>query len=250
MSLRDAFNAEHTLIFGHRGASHYAPMNTIPAFEMAAELGADGVELDVHRSVDGHAVVVHDFTVDATTDGTGEVAQMTLADLRNLDAGSWKASHYAGVRIPTLDEVFEAIGQRLFINVEIKSTALRSDGIEQLVADGIRRHNLVDRVVVSSFNPLALRRFHRVLPEALIGYLVSDELPFFVGWFAIGMTYHAYHPNERMLTPALIEKYKARGHWINTWTVNDPARARALAALKLDALITDQPDVIREALDA
>src|SRR5690606_28189003 len=117
-----------TLVFGHRGAKAYAPMNTIPAFELAAEQGADGIELDVHRSKDGHAVIVHDFTVDETTDGNGTVTEMTLAQLKELDAGSWFGEGFHGVQIPTLDEVFEAVGERLLINVEIKSNMQDTDG--------------------------------------------------------------------------------------------------------------------------
>ncbi|MBC7809703.1 MAG: glycerophosphodiester phosphodiesterase, partial [Burkholderiales bacterium] len=147
-----------TLVFGHRGAKAYAPMNTLPAYELAAEQGAHGIELDVHRSKDGYAVIVHDFKVDATSDGKGLVTEMTLAQLKRLDAGAWFDPKFAGTRIPTLDEVFESVGQRLFVNVEIKSDSLETDGVEQVVADCITRHNMQSRVIVSSFNPYTLHR--------------------------------------------------------------------------------------------
>nr|MCU0514644.1 glycerophosphodiester phosphodiesterase [Anaerolineae bacterium] len=148
------FPAGQTLVFGHRGAKAYAPMNTLPAFELAATQGAHGIELDVHRSRDGYPVIVHDFTVDHTTDGRGLVTALTLAELKALDAGSWFSPAFAGTRIPTLDEVFAAVGQRLYINVEIKAAHEDSDGVEQVVADCIVRHAMQRRVLVSSFNPL------------------------------------------------------------------------------------------------
>ncbi|PJF42129.1 MAG: glycerophosphodiester phosphodiesterase, partial [Phototrophicales bacterium] len=151
MKLIDVLNSGETVVFGHRGANAYTPMNTLPAFELAAQQGAIGIELDVHRSQDGQVVLMHDFTIDATTNGTGVVTEMTLAQLKALDAGSWKDERFIGTQIPTLDEVFEAVGARLFINVEIKSKTLKTDGIEALVAQKIQQFGMKDRVIVSSF---------------------------------------------------------------------------------------------------
>ena len=106
-----------TLVFGHRGARAYAPMNTIPAFELALKQGTDGVELDTHLSSDGVLIVLHDFTVDSTTDGNGYAKDMTLSELKELDAGKKFGEAFIGTCIPTLDEVFEAVGKKLFINV-------------------------------------------------------------------------------------------------------------------------------------
>src|SRR5512136_1224893 len=109
---------DRPLNIGHRGASAAAPQNTLAAFRKAMELGADGVELDVQLSADGAVVVIHDFTVDKATDGTGRVAAKTLAELKALDAGSRFSPQFAGERIPTLAEVFEAIDGKLLVNVE------------------------------------------------------------------------------------------------------------------------------------
>jgi len=239
---------QSVLVFGHRGASAQAPMNTLPAFELAAELGADGVELDVHRSADGELVIVHDFTVDETTNGTGTVQQMTLAQLKALDAGSWKDPSFAGVRIPTLDEVFDAVGQRLFINVEIKSESQETDGIEQLVVDKIRQFDMQDRVLVSSFNPLAVMRFRALMPDVPIGFLTAPDVPEIVQQVAKNMTYEAIHPYQASIDKTVIEQAQHQGHIVNTWTVNDPARATALRDLGVRGIITDQPDVIINAL--
>ena len=152
-TLLDEFYGGRLLVFGHRGARAYAPMNTLPSFELALAQGADGVELDVRLTRDCEMIIMHNETVDETSDGEGRVADFTLAELKALDAGSWFGEAFKGVRVPTLDEVFEAIGRRTRINVEIKAEGLRSDGIEQKVANAIRRHNLLRSVIVSSFNP-------------------------------------------------------------------------------------------------
>jgi glycerophosphoryl diester phosphodiesterase len=236
-----------TLVFGHRGASAYAPMNTLPAFELAAALGAHGVELDVHLSQDKHLIVLHDFTVDHTTDGEGYARDMILAQLKELDAGSWKEGKYRGVRIPTLDEVFESVGRQLYINVEIKSGTAETDGVEQAVAACIERHNMQQRAIVSSFNPLALKRFRELLPEVPIGYLyVSDEQPFIE--IIQELAHEARHPQDTMIDLAYMDRARKNGYRVNTWTVNDPKRAVELHNMSVDGIITDKPDVILEAL--
>src|SRR5258708_32765473 len=135
LSVIQAMYANGPLVFGHRGAKAYAPMKTIPSFELAARQGAHGVELDVHRSNDGYPVIVHNFTVDETTNGTGRVTAMTLRELKALDAGSWFAPECAGVTIPTLDEVFEAVGNRLLVKVQIQSQGMVTDGVGHVLPD-------------------------------------------------------------------------------------------------------------------
>ena len=115
------FYGDKLLVFGHRGARAYAPMNTIPSFELALKQGADGVKLDVRLTRDGEMVILHNETVDETSDGTGHVEDLMLAEIKALDAGAWFNPAFKGTRIPTLDEVFEAIGKRRRINVEIKA---------------------------------------------------------------------------------------------------------------------------------
>ncbi|MCA0452969.1 MAG: glycerophosphodiester phosphodiesterase [Chloroflexi bacterium] len=235
-----------TLVWGHRGARAYAPMNTIPSFEMALAQGATGVELDTHLSKDGQLIVLHDFSVDATTDGKGLAKNMTLAQLKELDAGSSFSKEYAGVRIPTLSEVFEAVGQKCFINVEIKSDTQETDGVEQAVADCIRQHGLEASVIISSFNPLALKRFRAILPNVPIGYLYAPDYDFSAAMD--GLAHEARHPQDVMIDAAYMEWARQHNYRVNTWTVNDPQRAAELYKLGVDAIITDKPDVIIEAI--
>ncbi len=234
------------LVLGHRGARAYAPMNTIPSFELALKQGADGVELDTHFSKDGHLIVLHDFSVDATTNGKGLAKDFTLAELKELDAGSSFSAEYEGTRIPTLDEVFEAVGKELFINVEIKSETQDTDGVEQAVADCIAKHGLEGSTIVSSFNPLALKRFRAIMPVVPIGYLYSENYNFSEAME--GFPHEARHPHYEMIDADYMKWAKANNFRVNTWTVNDPERAVELYQLGVDAIITDVPDVIIEAV--
>ena len=141
---------EKPLNFAHRGASGHAPANTMAAFLLAAEMGADGIELDVHLSADVELVVIHDHAVDSTTDGQGPVSALSLAELQQLDAGSWFAPRFAGERIPTLRQVLEAVGQRLLINVEIKvAPGHHPPTLEREVVRLIEEGGMVDRVLIS-----------------------------------------------------------------------------------------------------
>ncbi len=234
------------LVLGHRGARAYAPMNTIPSFELALNQGADGIELDTHFSKDGQLIVLHDFSVDATTNGKGLAKDFTLAELKELDAGSSFNAEYAGTRIPTLDEVFEAVGKKLFINVEIKSESQDTDGVEQAVADCIAKHGLEGSTIISSFNPLALRRFRAIMPDVPIGYLYSRDYDFSEGM--ADFAHEAKHPHYELIDAAYMEWAKAGNFRVNTWTVNDPEKAVELYKLGVDAIITDAPDVIIEAV--
>src|SRR4029450_12728715 len=134
------------LIIGHRGASAHAPENTLAAFRLARQQGADGIDLDVTRCLSGQIVVIHDDTLNRTTNGDGNVNEWALSELLSLDAGK-------GERIPTLDEVFETVGPHLLINVEVKNPTTRNSGVEAAVVEVVRRHNMAGRVLFSCFNP-------------------------------------------------------------------------------------------------
>ncbi|MBC7252060.1 MAG: glycerophosphodiester phosphodiesterase [Anaerolineae bacterium] len=249
----DYFYQGRLLNFAHRGASAYAPANTLSAFRLAAELGADGVELDVQLSRDGEVVVIHDFTVDATTNGSGPVAHKTLAELQALDAGSWFDPAFAGEHIPTLQEVMDAVGHRLLLNIEIKLPfTLRNTGLEAEVVRLIEDNNLLSRVIVSSFHPLALRRVKALNRRIPTGLLYAHNLPIYLrrAWFAPLVPHEARHPDFTLVTPAYVRTMKARGYRINVWTVDDPTEMRRLLALGVDAIITNRPDLLRQVMSA
>lgn len=244
------FYGGRTLNIAHRGASYDAPANTLAAFELAATYGADGVELDTMLTADGHPVVIHDGTVDATTDGSGSVADMTLVQIKALDAGSYKDPQYAGERIPTLTEVFSAIGDRLLINIELKGMSYRRDGLEATVAELIDQHHLSSRVIVSSFNPVRLRRMRRAAPHVPIGFLHMRDGPLFLrwAWLLWPFTREADHPIHTQVSQKYLAWARRHRLRVNTWVVNDPARMAVLRDLGVDMIMTDRPNVLRAVL--
>jgi glycerophosphoryl diester phosphodiesterase len=237
---------DRPLVIGHRGASAVAPQNTLAAFRKAMELGADGVELDVQLSADGVPVVMHDFTVDRTTDGTGPVRSKTLAELKALDAGSTFSPQFVGERIPTLSQVLAGLEGKLLVNVELKDFNPRGSGLEAPVVEVARKHAMEKRVLFSSFNPLALRRVKRLAPDIPAGLLYAEDLPIYLrrAWLAPFIPHEARHPHFSMVTESLIKWCHGHGLRVNTWTVDDPAEMRRLIALGVDGILTNTPDVL------
>jgi glycerophosphoryl diester phosphodiesterase len=235
------------LVFAHRGASYDAPANTLTAFRMARQMGADGVELDTSLTADGVPVVIHDFQVDDTTDGTGRVKDFTLDAIKKLDAGSHYDHAFKEERIPTLEESLIEIGPELLVNVELKSIDWRDQGLEKAVLAVINNTNMAGRVLISSFNPLALRRFHRLAPDIPIGFLYAPDSPAYFRLLLAGMPCQAMHPQHDFMDKATVMNLHRR-YRINTWTVDNPQRMIALRDLGVDGIITNRPDVLLKAL--
>lgn len=231
--------AVRPLIIGHRGASAYAPENTLAAFGLAADQGADGIELDVQLSADGRLVIIHDFNVARMTGGVGRVSELTVQELQAFDAG-------AGQVIPTLDELFAMLGPRVLYDIEVKYFGWRDKGVETAVADRIAAYHLENRVLVSSFNPLAVRRARRCLPRTTPVALIRRA-----GWLKYGYLLadgEADHPHYSLVDEKYMVWARKRGYRVNVWMVNDPAEAKRLARLGVDGIISNKPDVIRESL--
>ncbi len=229
------------LVIGHRGASADAPENTLAAFGLALAQGADGVELDVQLAADGALVVMHDGRVDRMTSGSGAVRDLPLAALQELEMAQ-------GQRIPTLDEVLETFGPQLLYNIEVKDFGWRERGTETAVADCIQSHHLEEYVLVSSFNPLALRRLRRCLPPRVPIALIRDA-----GWLKYGYLLadgEADHPHHALVDADYMAWARKRKYQVNVWTVDDPAEAQRLAALGVNGLITNKPGLIRDSLNS
>jgi glycerophosphoryl diester phosphodiesterase len=214
-------------------------------------MGADGIELDVQLSRDGEAVVIHDFTVDATTDGHGAVREMTLAQLKALDAGSWFESRFVGEHIPTLQEVFNAIGHRLVINIEIKSLPGRSRGLEAEVVRLIEDNSLTHRVLVSSFNPRSLRKVKRLNSNILTALLHGPHMSVFSwsAWLSSIAPHEFRHPHHSTVDERFMARMQQKGYRVNVWTVNEPDEMRRLLTLDVDGIITDRPDLLASILN-
>jgi len=231
------------VIFAHRGASAYAPENTLAAFRLAVEQGAHAIELDAKLTADGEVVVIHDPTVDRTTGGSGLVREHTLAELQALDAGAFFDETFRGERIPTLAEVFEAVGGQVLINVELTNYATPFDDLPFKVAELVQQFGLQDAVMCSSFSPVALRRFHQQLPAVPLGLLV---LPGRKGrWmrrlFTPWTPHQALHPALPGLERALVERVHRQGRRVHVFTVNRAEDMRMLCDWGVDGILTDDP---------
>jgi glycerophosphoryl diester phosphodiesterase len=245
-----------SVVVAHRGASAQLPENTMPAFERAVELGTDAIELDVHLTADGKLAVIHDETVDRTTDGTGAVAAMTMADLRGLDAGfsftdaDGRFPHRgAGLRIPTLAEVLAWLPEGVGLVVEIKARGAADAVVKALRRTAVRK---AGRASVISFDEAAIDRVHELDPELTTGYLLVPTQPLepALRW-AVEHGHLGVHPWEGDLgmdpAPALAQA-AAYGRQVGCYVVNDPQRMQLLAAYGLWGFVTDVPDVARAAL--
>ena len=243
-------DAKRPLIFAHRGACKVAPENTLPAFQAALDLGADGIELDVQFSSDGKLVVLHNPTLETTTNGSGRVTALTFAELRLLDAGIHFGPRFAGTPLPALDEVLDLCKGKLLMNIELKSLNSSTANIGVDVVAAVRARDMADQVVISSFNPLALRRAKKAGPEIECALLTAPDLP---GWMRAGLTFRysradAVHPEFPMVDAAYMAWAAKRKMPVRPWTVNEVADMQRMIALGVDAIITDVPDVLADLL--
>jgi len=231
------------VLFAHRGASVYAPENTMAAFHLAEQQGANAIELDVKLSADGQVVVIHDPMVDRTTDGTGRVSALSLAALKELDAGAFFSEQYRGERIPTLDDIFAVFGKRLFINVELSNYTTARDNLVESVVELVNRHGLHEWILFSSFFPWNLSKVARLLSDVPRGLLAPPGL--LGSWsrsfgFAFG-SYQALHPHMKDVSPEQVQRVHRLKRRIHVWTVNAAHDIRSLMDWGVDGIMTDDP---------
>ena len=232
----------------HRGATGYAPENTVAGFDLAVDMKADYIEIDVQRSKDGELVVIHDTSVDRTTDGTGKVGDLTFDYLRSLDAGSWKGEQFAGEPIPTFEEILDRYQGRVGILIELKAPELYP-GIEEQVADKLKERNLDkpqnEKIIIQSFNFESMKTMDQLLPNVPIGVLTSNradttaealqEFSAYADWF---------NPSYGIVTEELVNQVHSLGMQIGSWTVRSQDAADFLFEMDVDAIITDYPDYV------
>lgn len=232
----------------HRGATGYAPENTIAAFDLAVDMKADYIEIDVQRSKDGELVLIHDTTVDRTTDGTGKVGDLTFEQLRSLDAGSWKGEQFAGELIPTFEEILDRYHGKIGILIELKAPELYP-GIEEQVAEVLKERNLDkpqnEKIIIQSFNFESVKRVDQLLPKVPVGVLTSNradttlealqEFSTYADWF---------NPSYGIVTEELVNRVHSQGMQIGSWTVRSQEAADFLFEMGVDAIISDYPDYV------
>ena len=275
-------------VIAHRGASAYAPENTLASFEKAAELGADWFELDCTLTQDGHVIVIHDDSVDRTTTGQGKAMDQTLEALKALDAGTWYAPEFAGQRLPTIEEALDLAKDRIGVYIEIKNSGNDGPVIERMVQDAkaagtmdralrdrwmtaveesgtpnlaltrsviaaIRARNMKRQVVIQSFSPvvcfIALAEAPEIRTEYLGGY--DKEKPeSWTSFLALGrcMRVAGFNLRHNDLTPDMLADFHRNGETVAVWTVDKPEDMARYAEMGVDSIITNKPDVCLDAL--
>jgi glycerophosphoryl diester phosphodiesterase len=224
---------ETLFCFGHRGAGGHEPENTVRSVRRALELGAAGVEVDVHF-VDGQLMVIHDDTLDRTTNGHGRVAKKTFTQLRALNAG-------LGERIPTLAEIFDAVDRRAVINVELKGPHTAAP-VAALIAEYVDRRGWShDDFLVSSFDHARIREVKKLRPEIRTGALI-ERVPRGLAQFAEALGAWSLHAGKRCVTPALVADARRRGLKVFVYTINEPKEIARMKVLGVDGVFSDFPE--------
>ena len=234
----------NTKVIAHRGASGYAPENTLEAFLLAIEQGADGIELDVQLSRDGIPVVIHDETIDRVTDRTGYVKDYTLQELKELTVLKDRFPQYSQSKIPTLKEVLEAVKPSgIQVNIELKTGIYWYPDIEKKVAEIVEETGMKEKIIYSSFNHYSVQRIKEIVPDAETAYLYSDVI-LNVEDYARKTKVDGLHPAVYHVKMAdFLKGYIESGLNVRVWTVNEEADMKALTEAGVTAVITNYPDV-------
>ncbi len=247
MNLRQIIQEKRPLIIAHRGASSIAPENTMEAYRLAVEEGADSIELDVQLSADGVPVVFHDEHLGRTAEGQGPVYEKTVKDLQSLDAGSWFGKTFAHCRIPTLEEVLAWSKGRIPLHIEVKNLPHRYPGIEEKILALLYTYNMVEEVEIISFDHPLARRMKALCPQIMVGTCyVGNPINHTILAQQVGA--QCLDPQWSAVNPQMVAEAHDSGLLVITWTVNDPDQAVALAEMGVDAITTDYPKPMIEAL--
>lgn len=247
-----------TKIIAHRGANFFAPQNTIPAFEKAVELSADGFETDIHLTKDGIPVLCHNYTIDATSDAKGNISDYTYEELLKFDFGGYFSSAYAGTKIPTVDEFLELFKKADLdiLNIEIKSPKDPKEfNIVEATIDLAKEHGLFDKLLISSFNSELLVRAKDYDAECKTGFLYAPtkkwSIPAILDpiGFAQSIKADALHPYELFVTREYVERAHANGIMVNPWTIDKVKTIDKLLDYGVDGIITNHPDLVRHIME-
>lgn len=236
-----------TKIWAHRGASEVAPENTLLAFEKAIEMGADGIELDVQMTKDGELVVIHDETINRTSDGKGYVKDYTLDQLQCYNFGK---GYTKWAPIPTLRQVYELMQHNdLMLNIELKNGIIHYKGMEEKLLELAKEMRMESRLIYSSFNHQSIVYLKQLQHNIKTGILYAD------GWlkvpdYAVHIGASALHPAGYLIDRALVQEARQRGLKVHVWTVNEEEAIKQLVHLGVDAIITNTPDLAKKIVGA
>lgn len=240
------------LVIAHRGALNEAPQNTMPAFEKAVEIGADGVETDVHLTKDGYVVLCHNSTINGTSNGTGKISEMTLEELMKFDFGSYFKSKFSGTRIPTITEFIDYLRSTdvKVVNIEIKPSKKKDYEVVLRTIEEAKKYGIFDKLLISSFDKRAIKVAKRTDRACNTGLLYPPLGKIVRHWFIppiIGAKLagaNAIHPQSGYVSKRVVNFAHRLGIKINVWTVNNVNKARKLIRLGVDGIITDCPQEI------
>jgi glycerophosphoryl diester phosphodiesterase len=237
-----------SLVIAHRGASKAAPENTMSAFRKAVEYGAEGIELDVQLTKDGHVVVIHDEKVDRTSNGKGLVKDRTLKELKTLDFGGWFSPEFTDEPIPTLAEVMELLQNwKGVLNIEIKSGPVIYPDIEEKVIQEVSKFDNKNRIIISSFNHYSLVKTKKLDADIKTGILYVAGL--YEPWvYAKRIGAYAIHPLFYNMVPEVVAGCMKNGVAINTYTVDDAKTIKRISSMGVTGIITNVPDVALKTL--
>lgn len=236
------------LVIAHRGASKEAPENTLAAFMLGVMQGCNMIELDVHLTKDKRVVVIHDHTLERTTNGVGEIANLNYEDIKSHNCGGWFSKQYDGEYVPLLEEVLTKVPASVQFNVEIK--AAKTPDMVSCLIDVLNRTNRIKSTVVSSFHYGCLTEIKKQLPEMRIGLLYHHEIADFKKFeVESGVEVFSLHPHYPLVTQSYMKIANAAGKVIYPWTVDEEADLKRLIDLGVAAIITNKPSLLKEILD-
>lgn len=240
-------------IIAHRGANKIAPQNTLEAFKISMKYNADGYETDVHLTKDGIPVIHHDYEVDKTSNGKGDILDMTLDELRKLDFGLYFHTSYKGTLIPTLDEFLNLMKKADFkvLDIEIKPPRNEDYSIVEKVIDAVKAHGLFDKLLISSFDSKALVKVKEYDEKCLTGFLYSPKQVDLKIWkkpvdYALSIGADALHPYFGFVDRKYVEKAHENNVMVNPWTVNKEKHIKKLVSFGVDGIITDDVKFAKE----
>lgn len=238
-----------SLIYAHRGASHYAPENTMTSYKEAAAMGADGIEIDVHKSKDGYLIVCHDEKVDRTTNGSGYIKDINMKELKSLDAGGWFSKEFVGEKIPLLEEVLDLVKmENLLLNIELKNGPIFYDNLEEEVVNAVKAYGLEENVIISSFNHYSLLAIKKIEPRIKTGilYIAGMVSP----WkYAKSIGADAIHPLFLTINKDVTEECLKNDIMINPFTVDRESDMILMRNMGVTSIITNCPDIGRKVVD-
>lgn len=247
--------ARYPLLFAHRGCSTVAPENTLPAFRKALDFGIPGVEFDIQITADGDLVIFHDSNLKRITSEDARIKETKTAAIRELDAGAWFGEAFAGERIPLLDELLDLLGERVYLDFEIKHWDHHAGELEEKVVQTIQRRNLKERALVSSFNPYTIRAVRKIDPTIHTAHIYTrhPDFPWYLSWGAGRFLCDPkiLKPNrERLNRRSVFWKQTMLGFPLVTWTEDDPEKVREYLELGVDGIISNAPEQMVPVLEA